>query len=118
MRARPRCSPPSISTCPPTSARCVALLPEHRVHRHPVLKRFLQIDFGRELFGKHNVATQTYARVNKIYGDRDLTDLVAVLSQHASEATLLAAFDQHLPADQRALCCASTGTPGSPSSRP
>ena len=76
------------------------------------------IDFGRELFGKHSVATQTYARVNKVYGDRNLTDLVAVLSQHASEATLLAAFDQHLPAGQRALCCASTGTPGSPSSRP
>jgi len=36
-----------------------------------------QIDFGRELFGKHVVAAQTYARVNKIYGDRDLTDLVA-----------------------------------------
>src|SRR5215831_7184592 len=39
MRARPRCSPPSISTCPLASARCVAVLREQRVHRHPVLKR-------------------------------------------------------------------------------
>jgi 4-carboxymuconolactone decarboxylase len=69
------------------------------------------IDFGRELFGKHVVAAETYARVNKIYGDRDLTDLVAILAQHASEAALLAAFDQHLPAGQRALCCTSRGAP-------
>src|SRR4051812_40949411 len=46
MRARPRCSPPSISTCPPASTRCVELLREHRVHRHPVLKEFSRAIFG------------------------------------------------------------------------
>jgi hypothetical protein len=55
------------------------------------------IEFGRELFSKHVVATTTYARVVKVFGERDLVDLVAVMGQHASEATMLAAFDQHLP---------------------
>ena len=58
------------------------------------------IEFGRELFSKHVVAAATYARVVKSFGERDLVDLVAVMGQHASEATMLAAFDQHLPAGQ------------------
>jgi hypothetical protein len=58
------------------------------------------IEFGRELFSKHVVATTTYARVVKLFGERDLVDLVAVMGQHASEATMLAAFDQHLPVGQ------------------
>jgi len=41
-----------------------------------------------------------YARVVKVFGERDLVDLVAVMGQHASEATMLAAFDQHLPVGQ------------------
>ena len=58
------------------------------------------IEFGREIFSKHVVATTTYARVVKVFGERDLVDLVAVMGQHASEATMLAAFDQHLPVGQ------------------
>jgi hypothetical protein len=58
------------------------------------------IDFGRELFSKHVVAATSYARVVKVFGKRDLVDLVAVMSQHASEATILAAFDQHPPVGQ------------------
>lgn len=58
------------------------------------------IEFGRELFSRHVVAATTYARVVKVFGERDLVDLVAVMGQHASEATMLAAFDQHLPVGQ------------------
>ena len=58
------------------------------------------IEFGRELFSKHVVGATTYARVVKVFGERDLVDLVAVMGQHASEATMLAAFDQHLPVGQ------------------
>ena len=61
------------------------------------------IEFGRELFAKHVVAPETYARVVKVFGERDLVDLVAVMGQHASEATMLAAFDQHLPVGQAPL---------------
>ncbi|HLG99369.1 MAG TPA: hypothetical protein VKX49_23870 [Bryobacteraceae bacterium] len=55
------------------------------------------IEFSRELFSKHFIAASTYARAAKIFGERDLVDLVSVMGQHVSEATMLAAFDQHLP---------------------
>jgi 4-carboxymuconolactone decarboxylase len=61
------------------------------------------VEFGRELFGKHNVSSETYTRAVKIFGERDLVDLVDVMAQHAREAALLAAFDQHLPAGQKPL---------------
>ena len=67
------------------------------------------IELGREMFAKHYVATATYARAVRIFGERDLVDLVAVMGQHAGEATMLAAFDQHLPKGQSPLCCISTG---------
>jgi 4-carboxymuconolactone decarboxylase len=67
------------------------------------------IDFGREMFTKHYVAAPTYARVVKIFGERDLVDLVAVMGQHAGEATMLAAFNQQLPKGQSPLCCVSRG---------
>lgn len=61
------------------------------------------IEFGRELFGKHNVGSETYTRAVKIFGERDLVDLVDVMAQHSREAAMLAAFDQHLPAGQKPL---------------
>jgi 4-carboxymuconolactone decarboxylase len=61
------------------------------------------IRFGRELFSKHTVSSETYVGAVKIFGERDLVDLVDVMGQHAREATLLAAFDQHLPAGQKPL---------------
>jgi 4-carboxymuconolactone decarboxylase len=61
------------------------------------------IQFGRELFGKHMVAAETYARALKIFGETDLADLVDLMAQHATEAALLTAFDQHLPAGQKPL---------------
>jgi 4-carboxymuconolactone decarboxylase len=61
------------------------------------------IEFGRELFGKHYVSSGTYAHAVKLFGERDLVDLVDVMAQHSREAALLAAFDQHLPAGQKPL---------------
>ena len=61
------------------------------------------IEFGRELFGQHWVSPQTYARALEIFGERDLVDFVDLMAQHASETTLLTAFDQQLPAGQEPL---------------
>jgi 4-carboxymuconolactone decarboxylase len=66
-------------------------------------KETVIIEFGRELFGKHMVTAQTYARALKMFGERDLVDLVDLMAQHATDATLLAAFDQHLPVGQKPL---------------
>jgi hypothetical protein len=61
------------------------------------------IQFGRELFGNHYVTANTYARARQVFGQRDLSDLVVgILAPHAREATLLTAFDQHVPAGRPA----------------
>jgi len=61
------------------------------------------IQFGRELFGKHMVSAETYASALKIFGETDLVDLVDLMAQHSADAMLLTAFDQRLPAGQKAL---------------
>jgi 4-carboxymuconolactone decarboxylase len=61
------------------------------------------LEFGRELFGKHNVSAETYARALKLFGERDLVDLVSLMAQHSSDGVLAIAFDQHLPAGQKPL---------------
>jgi 4-carboxymuconolactone decarboxylase len=75
--------------------------------RKPVVglseKEAALIEFGRELFAKHNVSPQTYARALQLFGERDLVDLVGLMAQHATDAVLLAAFDQQLPAGEKPL---------------
>jgi 4-carboxymuconolactone decarboxylase len=61
------------------------------------------IELGRELFGRHYVTAETYARALRLFGERDLVDLVGVMAQHADDATLLTVFDQQLPAGQKPL---------------
>ena len=61
------------------------------------------VELGRELFGKHNVTPQTYARALKAFGERDLVDLVGLMAQCSSDAALTLAFDQHLPAGRKPL---------------
>jgi 4-carboxymuconolactone decarboxylase len=68
------------------------------------------VQFGRELFETHNVREETYARALTLFGERDLVDLVGVMAQHAADAALLAAFDQHLPAGQKPLLPIAGGT--------
>ena len=52
------------------------------------------IQFGRELFGTHTVSAETYARAVKIFGERNLVDLVDLMARQVSDVTLLTAFDQ------------------------
>ncbi len=62
------------------------------------------IAFGRELLGPHTVSSETYASaVEAVGGTTNLVDLVDLMAQHVSDATLLIAFDQHLPAGQPGL---------------
>jgi hypothetical protein len=62
------------------------------------------IDLGRELSGQHYITAGTWARALKIFGLRDLSDIVTnVMAPHAREATLLTAFDQHVPAGTKEL---------------
>ena len=55
------------------------------------------IEFGRELFGDHRVASETYARVAAGYDRRTLVDLVNLMGMYAMTAAVLIAFDAQLP---------------------
>ena len=68
------------------------------------------IQFGRELFEARNVRAETYARALKLFGERDLVDIVGLMAQHAADAVLLAAFDQRPPAGQKPLLPIAGGT--------
>jgi 4-carboxymuconolactone decarboxylase len=61
------------------------------------------ITFARELFGAHNVGAETYARVARAFSLRDLVDVVGLMGQHAADAAVLEAFDQHLPEGRQPL---------------
>ena len=67
-------------------------------------KEAILVQFGRELFGRHYVTAETYARARQIFGQRDLSAfIVGLMAPHAREAALLTAFDQHLPPGQKLL---------------
>ena len=62
------------------------------------------VTFGRALFGPHTVSPATYASaLEAVGGTANLVDLVDLMAQHVSDATLLIAFDQHLPAGRAPL---------------
>ncbi len=67
-------------------------------HRRPLTglpeKEAAVIEFGRELFQKHDVTPETYARALKAFGERDLVDLVGLMAQQSADAVLVIAFDQ------------------------
>ena len=67
------------------------------------------VQFGREVFSAHHVSAGTYARALKVFGERDLVDVVTLMAQHANDAVLLAAFDQQLPSGQQPLLPAIGG---------
>ena len=61
------------------------------------------IELGREVFRKHLVSAETYARALKAFGERDLVDMVDFMAQHTADGVLLTAFDQQLPASEKPL---------------
>lgn len=54
------------------------------------------IAMGRELFGAHRLSSGTFARALKLFGARQLVDLVCLMGEYAATAALLAAFDIQL----------------------
>lgn len=50
------------------------------------------IQLGREALGHHKVTPETYAKAYGIFGARKLVDLVSLMGNYASTATILAVF--------------------------
>src|SRR5689334_2305240 len=62
------------------------------------------IELGRESVGKHKVSSETFARANKLFGDRQLVNIVCLMGDYVSTAVLLNTFDQHVrPSDKPLL---------------
>lgn len=62
------------------------------------------IELGREAVGRHKVSSETFARARRIFGDRDLMNIVCLMGDYVSTAVLLNTFDQHVhPGDKPLL---------------
>lgn len=66
-------------------------------------KEAVIIQLGREVLGKHRVSSDTFARALKLFGKKDLVDLVSLMGQYAATAVLLTTFDQQISLDQKPL---------------
>jgi 4-carboxymuconolactone decarboxylase len=61
------------------------------------------IQFGREMFLRKKVTSKTFARALKIFGSKQLVDLVALMTNYASIAFKLYAFDMQVDPDKEFL---------------
>ena len=66
-------------------------------------KEALIITFGRELFQKRKVSSATFARARKVFGDRGVVELAALMGEYSSVSALINAFDIQLNPDQKPL---------------
>jgi len=59
--------------------------------------------FGREMFGNKKVGSETFARALKIFGPKQLVDIVSLMINYQGTASLLTAFDVQLDPGQQPL---------------
>ena len=59
------------------------------------------IQFGREMFCQEKVTSETFACALKIFGRKQLVDMVALMGDYASTALKLRAFDNQVSPDNR-----------------
>ena len=63
----------------------------------------LIIDFGRELFRKRKLRSQTFARGVELFGQRGVLELAALMGNYAMTAVILNTVDQQLHPDRKPL---------------
>jgi len=61
------------------------------------------ISIGRELFGKRNLSSETFARGVNVFGKKGMVELVSLMTNYSSTAFFLRAFDMQLHPDQKPL---------------
>jgi 4-carboxymuconolactone decarboxylase len=61
------------------------------------------IQFGREMFGKKKVESETFARALKIFSPKQLVDLVHLMTNYQGTASMLTAFDAQLDPGQEPM---------------
>jgi 4-carboxymuconolactone decarboxylase len=63
----------------------------------------LVIQFGRELIGRHQLTSATFAKALAAFGRQGVTNLAGLMAYYTFTATIINAFDVHLRADQKPL---------------
>src|SRR5438876_2648592 len=70
-------------------------------HRNPVKgvaeKEATIIQAGREIFGRHQLSSELYARALRLFGKSDLVDILDLMAGYSGTATRLTAFNQQMP---------------------
>lgn len=61
------------------------------------------IQFGREMFRKKKVTSETFVRALKIFGPKQLVELVTLMAYYSATAAELGAFDMQLSPGQKPL---------------
>lgn len=59
------------------------------------------IQLGREIYTKHRVSPETFAKANKIYGPSKLVNMVGLMGFYSTAAGELEAFGMEMPAGQK-----------------
>ena len=54
------------------------------------------VQLGREALGKHKVSSDTFARAQKLFGNQQLVNIVALIGDYAATTMLLNVADQHV----------------------
>jgi 4-carboxymuconolactone decarboxylase len=55
------------------------------------------VEFGRQIFGDHQVTSEAFARVKVLFPPNKLVELVLLMGNYAATAALLCAFDMQVP---------------------
>ena len=62
------------------------------------------VQLGRDAIGKHKVSSDTFARAQKLFGNQQLVNIVALMGDYAATTMLLNVADQHVrPKDKPLL---------------
>jgi 4-carboxymuconolactone decarboxylase len=61
------------------------------------------IQLGRDVFQEHRVSSETYARLSRHFGKKDLIEITQLMGGGMNSFILLFMFDVHLPYDRESL---------------
>jgi 4-carboxymuconolactone decarboxylase len=59
-------------------------------------KDAIVVQLGREAIGKHKVGSDTFARAQKLFGNQQLVNIVALMGDYAATTMMLNVADQHV----------------------
>jgi 4-carboxymuconolactone decarboxylase len=61
------------------------------------------VQLGRDALGKHKVGSDTFARAQKLFGNQQLVNIVALMGDYAATTMMLNVADQHVRPKDKSL---------------